>query len=129
MSLTRTILATLAVFVVFLLETGIIVLIAWLVGKAVNRVPKNPASLKRNSDAAIDPGSLSVLDYSRRKRQPIALTIAAIAGVIGTIGVAMYWIGPLAGSPFIGLIGFVLAAVGIVTAGIIYGTNDRGYYL
>ena len=48
---------------------------------------------------------------------------------MGTIGIILYWVGPFAGNPMIGLVGMGLGGVGTVTAGVLFGTDDRDFYL
>lgn len=129
MSTTEAIYTTLVFMASITLELGLIFFIGWLIVKFFKRRTKDSASAARSKPDPNDPGSLSVLDYSGRKRQPIALTIAVIAGVSGTIGSVLYWIGDFSRNPMIGLIGFALAAGGTIGAGIIFGTSDRDYYL
>jgi len=117
-------------FVALAIEIGVIVFIVWLIARAFNRSPKTPNDLARSREVASPPGSLALIHLNRaRRRQPVVLALAMIAGLIGTSGGVLYFIGYLPGGALIGLIGFGLAGIGAITLGLIFGTNDRDFYL
>src|SRR4051812_3944849 len=110
-------------------EISIIVLIAWLIGRAANRDPKTPEQISNSKQVQVERGSLSLVSPGRLRSRPIASSLAIIAGILGTIGFVMYWVGPFAGDGAIGFIGMGLAILGSIAAGVIYGTDDRDFYL
>ena len=79
--------------------------------------------------APYDPrGSSYIVDSRHPGRHPIALTIAILAGMAGTAGLLLYWIGSFA-NPILMPLGMVLLGVSAAITGIIFGTSDRDFYL
>ncbi len=113
---------------VLALEVSLFVLIAWLIGRAINRDPKTPEQISNSKQITVERGSLYWISPVRLKKRPIALLLAIIAGVLGAIGFVMLWVDPLAGRALIYLIGVGYVVLGSIVVGIIYGTDDRDFY-
>jgi hypothetical protein len=74
-------------------------------------------------------GSHHLMTSRNSREHPVALVFAWVAGIAGTGGMVLYCLGPFSFSPVFAVIGMMLAVAGVVTAGIIFGTDDRDYYI
>ncbi len=101
---------------------GVFMAFAWLLNRLISAIPA------KRSVNPIPVGSARLIDVRNPTAKKLFQCIAILFGLAGTIGTFMYFSAG-AGYESIMFIGFAMMLVGTIAVGIIYGTNDRDFYL
>jgi len=109
------------------IEAAFIALIGWAIARAFSQQGKSA-----KQPVAIERGSRHYVEANNIRKHPVLLIMAPLFGLVGTAGALLYFIGPFAGKEWgavLGLSGFGAAVVSAIVLGILFGTDDRDFYM